>query len=691
MSKQVLPVASVVLVSLLGCSAASHSVPPSGPTTALPATSAGSATPASQPKPVAAPPQPGAQLAAEQKIEMSSKASFTAPTGWFLGRPNELPVRVWGPERDLMVTIVDVGAAKDSAAAVAAAWAVAQPGFALAIAEATDLPGRDGWDAMAQVTYVTPTAESRLVIAAARKRGDHWFVHLIEGSTAAVGRRGAQLRSVVDSFELPGMVKESFAGKTAKLNADTLKQFAAFVEQARTLTHVPGVAVAVVHGGKIVFEQGFGVRKAGQLGAVTPQTKFMIGSTTKSLTTLMMARLVDAKKFDWATPVTTLMPTFALGDAATTKQVTMQHTVCACTGMPRRDLEFIFEFDKVTAEARIASMQTMQPTTAFGETFQYSNLMVAAGGYVAAHSAFLNKPLDAAYDAAMNREVVGPLKMIDTTFDMKRGASGNFAMPHGQGLSETMAYEPIAVTTEGAVSAVRPAGGAWSTVRDLARYVEMELAQGVVDGKTYVSKENLLKRRTPQIRITPVATYGLGLFVTNENDLPMLGHGGNTIGFTSDLFMFPEQDIGVVVLSNAGQANDFRTAVQRRFIELMFDGKPEALETLTGAVARDIKSVKESKALFAAVPNEAWMKSLLGTYQNASLGTIEVKAQGKGFILDAGEWQAAVGEMHDRDGTVKLVTMGVPIVGLELVPSAPGKPATLSLDAGQQVYVFAKK
>jgi hypothetical protein len=219
----------------------------------------------------------------------------------------------------------------------------------------------------------------------------------------------------------------------------------------------------------------------------------------------------------------------------------------------------------------------------------------------------------------------------------------------------------------------------------------MELAQGVVDGKTYVSKENLLKRRTPQIRITPVATYGLGLFVTNENDLPMLGHGGNTIGFTSDLFMFPEQDIGVVVLSNAGQANDFRTAVQRRFIELMFDGKPEALETLTGAVARDIKSVKESKALFAAVPNEAWMKSLVGTYQNASLGTIEVKAQGKGFILDAGEWQAAVGEMHDRDGTVKLVTMGVPIVGLELVPSAPGKPATLSLDAGQQVYVFAKK
>ena len=150
---------------------------------------------------------------------------------------------------------------------------------------------------------------------------------------------------------------------------------------------MPGVALAVVQDGKIVLEKGLGVRELGANAPVTPATLFMIGSMTKPLTSLMMARLVDRKNFAWDTPVTKLLPAFALGDPVATPQVTMAHSVCACTGLPRWDMEFIFEWDKATPESRIELLRAMKPTTGFGETFQYSNLMVASGGYVAAKTA----------------------------------------------------------------------------------------------------------------------------------------------------------------------------------------------------------------------------------------------------------------------------------------------------------------
>ncbi len=157
-----------------------------------------------------------------------------------------------------------------------------------------------------------------------------------------------------------------------------------------------------------MLEKGLGVRELGKNDPVTPATLFMIGSMTKPLTSLMMARLVDRKQFTWDTPVTQLFPSFALGDPDATGRVTMAHTVCACTGLPRWDMEFIFEWNKSSPESRIELLRAMKPTTGFGETFQYSNLMVAAGGYVAAKTASRGSDLKRAYAEVMTAEVLRP-------------------------------------------------------------------------------------------------------------------------------------------------------------------------------------------------------------------------------------------------------------------------------------------
>lgn len=635
-------------------------------------------------------------LTADTTVTTASKATFTAPAAWKLIR-GERAITLTEPSGEAKLIFVELPAvdgqsgADGAAAAAKAAWAQVAPGFSLAVAQFQELPPTDGWSARAQTIYVTPTAESRTVAAFVRRFGNTWYVALVDGKNGALDRRGAQLGAAIDSLRVPGMERESFAGKKANpLDAARLEQLAAFVEEARGLVGVPGAAIAVVQGDKILFERGFGLRELGKPAKVTPTTRFMIGSTTKSLTTLMMARLVDEKKLSWDSPVSQLAPSFALGDEQATKALLLSHTVCACTGMPRRDLEFVFEYGGVTPEQRIASMKSMKPTTGFGETFQYSNLMVAAGGYIAAQAALpagKKAGYDAAYDAAMKAQVFGPLGMKSTTLFIKPALAAEHAMPHGRPLS--LQYETIPMSLEGAVEAVRPAGAAWSTVRDLARYVSLELGEGTLDGKVVISKENMQRRRTPQVKIDENSSYGLGLFVQSDRGVKVLHHGGNTLGFTSDLFVLPEHGLGVVLLTNAGGANNFRRAVRRRFLELLFDGKETAKTELVAGEARGKRALEETLALLKTPPDAAWLDALVGKYHNADLGNLEVRKQGAGYVVDVGEWKSPATQEVDLDKTEKLILTGAPFAGFDVVPTKDGDQMTLVLDSGQVKYVFA--
>jgi CubicO group peptidase (beta-lactamase class C family) len=180
----------------------------------------------------------------------------------------------------------------------------------------------------------------------------------------------------------------------------------------------------------VAFAGGFGVRTLGEPKAVDADTLFMIASNTKALTTLLLAKLVEDHRFTWETPVTSLLPTFRLGDADTTSRVLVKHLICACTGMPRQDMEWMFEYGGLTPEAAVATLATMQPTSKFGDLFQYSNPMAGAAGFTAGHVLFPALELGAAYDLAMQRLVFDPLSMKSTTFDFARAQAGNHAAAH---------------------------------------------------------------------------------------------------------------------------------------------------------------------------------------------------------------------------------------------------------------------
>jgi CubicO group peptidase (beta-lactamase class C family) len=327
-----------------------------------------------------------------------------------------------------MVDIED----KAGADAIASAWKLAVPGFNRNPDDTVSPPITDGWDSVTRISYEVAAAESRAIAALSRTKDEIAYVLLIDGPMPTLRRRGAQLTQIIGSQRAHGMKEESFAGKRAKpVDEAIAANLDAFIEDARRKTRVPGAAVSVIQGGKTVFERGYGTRRLGGAEKVTPDTAFLIGSTTKPLTSLMMAVLVERGLFGWSTPLRDVLPTFSLADPELSGKIEMQHSVCACTGLPRQDMELIFEFSDLSPDKRLAELATMKPTTAFGETFQYSNALVSAGGYAAAHARWPHKALRDAYVETMKETLFEPMGMRSTTFSGPGAAPENHATPHG--------------------------------------------------------------------------------------------------------------------------------------------------------------------------------------------------------------------------------------------------------------------
>lgn len=620
-------------------------------------------------------------------LERPSGASFEVAAGW---KVSEAPDRVTlvTPEGDLRVIYLEVEA-RSRAEALKQAWQQAEPGFALKVESELEHPAHDGWEEVGETSYVTLQSEQRGVVAAAARFKSKWYVFLFDGKAPAFQRRGAQLGNLLETLDVPGIERESFAGKTPHVLDETrLAEFERFVENAMKLVEVPGVALAVVQGDRIVLERGFGVRELGKPEPVTVDTRFLVASLTKPLTTLMMARLVDEKKASWDTPLSDMLPSFALGDPEMTRALTLRYSVCACTGLPPDDLPLTFEFARTTPEMRLASMAKMKPTTGFGETFQYSNHMVAAGGYAAGHVFSPTQKLGPAYDRAMKALLFDPLGMKSTGFDFEKYARANHAAPHGFDLPGKVVALPLSI--EETVRAMRPSMGAWSTVGDLARVLRLELARGILDGKRVVSEENLLERRKQLTKIADYAFYGMGLVVGWDHGAAIAMHDGRAAGFSSVIQFLPDADVGLVILTNARDVDSFIGATERRLMELLYDGRPRAERELAARHELEQKLRAEELSKVQTPPDPAWFSQISGQWVSPELGRITITLKAGQAWLDVGEWKIEAGQKTEKNGETTLTTTGAPY-RLDLVPVEQNGRMTLVLHAGQLSHTFERE
>jgi CubicO group peptidase (beta-lactamase class C family) len=632
--------------------------------------------------------QASERLAADTPKTTVLGNAFVAPKDWSIRIKGPATI-LTAPEGDSWVAFVDVQATGPDEA-LATGWQAYKSDAKWPVKVTHDLPDKDGWSQRRVYEYRTSPNEKRGVAALVSYSGSNWTVVIEDLADAVAGKRGAQVALILGRLLPKGYSRESFAGKKANaLDQARIAELVRFIESGQKVSGVPGVAFGLVQDGKVVFADGFGTKELGSSDKPDADTLFMVASNTKAMTTLLLARLVDEHRMSWETPVTTLLPSFRLGDAQTTHSLLVKHLICACTGMPRQDLEWIFEYGKITPGSSLSLLRSMQPTSKFGELFQYSNLMAAAAGYTGAYVLYPQLELGAAYDRAMQSYVFDPLQMNATTFDSKRALSGNHATAHAPDADGKSAKALTAIND--AVIPLRPAGGAWSSVRDMLKYVSMELAEGKLpDGHTYISKEPLLERRAPQVYIGKDVSYGMGLMVDTTYGVPVVHHGGDLVGYHSDMMWLPQQGVGAVILTNGDPGWLLRDQIRRKLLEVLFDGRHEADAQLNAGAKSFYSSLAADRKLLTIPADENESAKLAKRYANSSLGEITVSASGASTMFDFGEWKSEIASRKNPDGTMSFITIAPGARGFELTMGSRSK-RTLTMRDAQHEYVFEER
>lgn len=627
---------------------------------------------------------PAEHLKADTSKTTALGNTFIAPAGWSVSTRGPATI-VEAPEGDSRIVIVDVRA-NDADGAVAAAWAAHQkPKWSLKVA--TDRPDKDGWSKRRNYNYETSPNERRDVFAGTLFANGAWTVVLYDVAQATGEKRGAQVALIFDKLLPKGYSRETFAGKKAnRLDAARIAKLTKYIEDGQKATGVPGVSLGLVQDGKVVYSGGLGVRELGSAAKVDGDTLFMIASNTKGLTTLLLAKLVDEGKITWTEPVTQLLPQFKLGNADTTKRVLVEHLICACTGLPRQDFEWLFQFKGVTPEGALGTLATVQPTSKFGEMFQYSNLLAGAAGFTGGHVLYPQLEIGAAYDKAMQTQVFDPLGMKSTTFDYAKALSGNHSAAHAPDVDGKPAI--AAFDLNYSIIPLRPAGAGWSNINDMLKYVSMELANGALpDGTRYISKAPLLARREAKVPIGKDEVYGMGLMVDSTYGVPVVHHGGDMIGFHSDMIWLPDQQVGAVVLTNGDPGWLIRSGFSRKLQEVLFDGRPEADADLAAAAKNFYAQITADRKTLVVPANAQEAAKLGAHYKNAALGDLEVKHSGTKTMFDFGEWKSEVASRRNPDGTTSFITISPGVSSFEFVVGAGAKKTLTTRDA-QHEYVF---
>ncbi|MFC1864962.1 serine hydrolase [Chloroflexota bacterium] len=314
------------------------------------------------------------------------------------------------------------------------------------------------------------------------------------------------------------------------------------LEQQRQTLHVPGMAIAVVKDDEVILTHGFGIANIEKETPVTPETIFAIGSSTKAFTSTLVGMLVDEGKMDWDDPVTKYLPYFQMNVKSDNEsdEPTLRDVLSHRTGFTRMGL--LFASGQIPREEVLLDAAKAEPYVTFREKFYYSNVMYMSAGVAA------GKADGTDWDTLVTERIFEPLDMDSTTTSVNQ-AEKDSRLASGYLWDEDLqAYEYKPMRN---VDNISPAGAINSNVLDMAQWLRLQLNRGEYEGRRLISEENLRETWTTQIDITGEVGYGMGWMIRKWEGQPVIEHGGNVDGFSAQVAMLPESNLGFVLLTNA--------------------------------------------------------------------------------------------------------------------------------------------
>ena len=321
-----------------------------------------------------------------------------------------------------------------------------------------------------------------------------------------------------------------------------LEQLAEQLESARKDAHVPGMSIAVVKDGEVIMARGFGLASIEQKTPADENTIYGIGSTTKAFTAALLGMLVDEGKLTWDDPVTDHLPYFDLQVRSDDEnaECTLRDLLCHRHGFARMG---ILTIGNASREEVLRTAAGAEPWDDFREGFHYCNITYLAAGQAAGVAA------GSTWDELMVERIFKPLKMTSSTLTVP-------AVQGDDRLALGYSWEPVLKQNQHQnmidLSVIGPAGSVNSNVLDMTQWIRLLLAKGEFDGKRLIKADRLRESWEPQIEITNGLSYGLGWMLREHDGRQIVEHGGNVTGFTAEVALMPEENLGFVLLMNLG-------------------------------------------------------------------------------------------------------------------------------------------
>ena len=418
-----------------------------------------------------------------------------------------------------------------------------------------------------------------------------------------------------------------------------VRDIEAFVENVRLKWNVPGMAVAVVKDGEVLLAKGYGLREMGKPEKVDEATLFAIASNSKAFTTAMLAMLVDEKKLRWDDKVSQYLPEFQMPDAYVTREITIRDLVSHRSGLGTFSGDLLWYQTTYSVDEILRRVRFLKPVNGFRAAYGYQNLMFIEAGRV------LEKITGKNWADNIRERILDPLGMARTKTSITAFKPGdNVATPHNtlDGKLRVIKYDNV--------DNAAPAAALNSCVTDLAQWLRVQLGRGAIGEKRLFSERASWEMWQPNIAI-PVSDaslkinptrhfnlYGLGWAIGDYQGRKVVSHGGGLDGMVSRTAIMPEENLGVVILTNS--ESGLPPALVNQVFDIMLgvgskrDWCAEALEQ--ARQAEKAAAAASAKVLAGRIPNakpSLDLSGYAGTYRCPMYGDVAIEVEKESLVM----------------------------------------------------------
>lgn len=434
------------------------------------------------------------------------------------------------------------------------------------------------------------------------------------------------------------------AAKEKRL-ADALAAFRQLADSLRMKRNTPGMAIGMVLDGKVLLNEGFGLRDLDKKLPVTPNTLFAIGSSSKAFTTAGLAILADRGLLDWDKPVVNYMPDFKLFDDFSTQEMNAIDLSCHRSGLPRHDL--LWYGSSFTRQQIFDRLRYLKPNKSLRTTWQYNNLMFMSAGCL------VERISGKTWEAFTKENIFIPLGMTNSNFsvnDMQKSKDAALGYSTKDKKNTRLDYRNL--------DAVGPAGSINSSATDMINWLKLHLNDGKVGENQVISAAEMTHLHRPQMLMDDAGTakspelndlaYALGWMTYRHRGLRVVEHGGNIDGFSALVYLVPEKDFGLVILTNQNATGV--TGVLARYATDMILGL-ETTDWYARSYGDDDKEEAEEdkkpepRRIPGTQPSHK-STDYAGEYEHPGYGRIEIKEAGSGLSFKFNSFNMPMEHWH---------------------------------------------